>query len=348
MTLRVDQYRVAFIVIVLLSLWDIYHVTYGKVFDISAFLIVIIYFLVYPRFRFDNPLFIFSWLPFMALGWFADPKAQIGIMMGMGFYFFFSSVKANLNGAIFSIICFIFACQLIDAVAFFGFGRVLSFYPDIFLEKRNYDGSSFFRPTGVFAEANAISVTMLMLLGSLDDQFNRFRKALVIVIISMAMSFSLFGMGAALLLIIQSLVARNSMTIILLTLLTLLTVVLIVSEGNISLPYLEIFTNRVKNLGDDPSAIARFGLNNNYGLDVFLPQGFTTKNSEGHYYAANGMLSLLYATGGFFPLLLLFYYRGANGPRGYLIYSLVLMSNPIYTSGLFWAFLAISFKRRAP
>ena len=269
----------------------------------------------------------------------------MGIVMGFFFYTYFSSIRkeVNLDNVIVIILRVIILLQLLDGFAFFGLGKQLVFYPDVFLDKRNYDGSVFFRPTGVFAEANALSLTVLILLGMLDCDWRKRNDIVLPAIMSLALSFSLYGMFSAITLTVVFVLAqRKFLHAAVLGVLGTLCIVYIAQSG---LPYVDIFEGRLRNLESDPSADARLGLSHSYGLDIIIPQGFTTSAEGVSRYAANTVLNTGYAMGIFFPLFIFFCYRRAVTLGHFVIISLILVSHSFYTYGLFWAFFGLSHRR---
>jgi len=333
-----------FSILTLISLWDVYHLVYGKIFDIISFGLICLYLIFSKKLSLDlNDNFVIAFFFISIVAIFIDPMAQMGVLIGIITYIFFRSLKINLSSIVFLVLILLFFLQLVDLMYYFLFDHALSFYSEGFMAKRNYDGSNFFRPTGVFAEANALSVSVIMLYGMISKNFKNYKLITIIVLLSLGISLSLFGFFSAIVIALLFAFENHSFKKSLLLLLTLMILIL---EIIISLGFLPIILERLTNFQEDPSFIARLGLNIEYSLDVLIPKGFATDPAVMDRHAANGFLSLFYATGIFLPLFIYFYFKSACDLRRKVLYFLILLSNPLFTTALFWAFLARTRKGR--
>lgn len=336
-----------FSIILLLCLWDVYHVTVGKVWDIAAFVMMIAYFIRFPKIRSfsEKDLFLILSFGLAVIGLFSDPAAQAGITIGFVAYFFFREINQNLENVITALIFLFVSFQILDAVAFFGFGHVLQFYPDWFLAKRNYDGGEFFRPTGVFAEANALAVTMLVLFSMISTRAGIYFYTKLVVILSLAFSFSLFGLGSAVVLLIYSIYESRSIQFKVFIIIAISSSLFFLH--GYEMPYIDIFVDRLADIKSDPSFVARFNLLAEYGIDVLLPSGYLTNPEVMNYHAANQALSIFYASGMLFPFVVFGYLYLAPDLRRLIIYGLLLIANPLFTTALFWCMLGYNRSMKA-
>ncbi|MEY8216046.1 MAG: hypothetical protein RPR97_16370 [Colwellia sp.] len=330
----------------LFLLWDIYHIQYGKVFDIAGILIVLFTFVMNLKglMRIENNkyyLLVFM-LPFVLLGFMYESyQESLVILIGFITVLVFSNIPDELLKLklLKFAVCFLILAQIIQFIYFYNSGINLVFYPtSIFSEPRNFDGVDFFRASGVMAEANALVTTlMLLVVGILNIKGQVDKKLSVLIIFSLVISKSFFGW----LLIPFFMYASNCFSYRQVFGVGLAAILVFVLYIDVS-----VFIYRIENFSDDPSFQARLGIDTiqNSFFYLLVPGGFSSADTS--KIAVNGFIYLFNAMGMFALIFIFLMYRLLNCKRAFLIFMLTLLSYQFFTMQLFWAVIGLVSSRR--
>lgn len=330
----------------LFLLWDIYHLKYGKVFDIAGIIVVFFIFILNLKnklkLKINKCNLLIFMVPFIIIGLlFENLQDSIVILLGFATVTIFSTLQDKpvkvkiLEAAIY----FLIITQIIQFVYFYTFGVNLIFYPtSIFAEPRNFDGSNFFRASGIMAEANALVTTlMLLILGILNAEGHIKKTLFFPIIFSLIISKSFFGW----LLIPFIMYAANCFSLSQILSVSISSIFIFIYYIDMS-----IFIYRIENFTDDPSFQARLGLNSisSSFVNLLIPEGFSSSSTS--KIAANGFMYLLNGMGIFAFVFIFFMYKLLNCHRAFLVFILTLMSYQVFTMQLFWAVIGLTSSRK--
>lgn len=167
---------------------------------------------------------------------------------------------------------------------------------------------NYFRPSGVFQEPNAYCTVMFTLLYLCLFINNRNYLIEILGILSLIITQSLWGFGAALLLIFLLYNLKVLFKPLLFLLFFIFLLYFIFQDQSNNIIESSITIGRILNIENDPSRAARYGSMNNIKLDEFLffGHGIDTQNFQS--IAANGFGFLLYSFGLIGMILMAFYF----------------------------------------
>jgi hypothetical protein len=243
------------IVFFLFLLWDNYFIYFGKIFDILGIALVLTWMLSkQPAIYLSNNIkavIVFYWgtlLPVAAYN--ADYFYFILFACSLCVFLYFTVYPVSPD-TVERILIALIIFQIVDVIHFLIFDKTIQIFPvSLFGEKTNDVG--FFRPIGIFYEANAYATTFLYL--SLYLMLCGKSKILNYSGISMVASLSLFGVVAGFfqLYVISSWRKRALLIGVMSALITYLFYV--------SFQFIDIVLYRLANYASDPSFGARLGI----------------------------------------------------------------------------------------
>lgn len=248
----------------------------------------------------------------------------------------------------------------IQYATFYVFGHVIdlhspvgAIHPRIFNEDLG-----FFRAAGLFQEPNSLCLT-LFLLGVLRAAMWEGRQAYILGLIALTMvaSESLWGFGAAVLLLGMSITGRPlklypETWAVIGVVLTGAVVVALVIPGSYGELFSDVTVGRILNIGQDPSAYARYRIPDPWwtGIDTLLGGGISTNDFQARF-GANGISFYLYSFGilGFF-FFLFWIFQQAGQKRRLIVVSVLfaMTSYPLFTYAIWWAWLGALMAIAAP
>ncbi len=362
----VMPFSISFLTILLFTMWDIYLVQIGlRVLDFIA-LGVLFFWLFWNllsnmgRITFQSgkiitpillSVFTILWGLVGIISSVENIKPIMGFALGVGIYFFYYSVMLDRYSLdkVFNIIIIIHACYLIlQFIFYYATGIMLNFFAFMgTLEPRAI--SSIFRPTGLYLEPSAYSVSILMLLTAKFLISKSFDKVTIFALATIFLTLSFWGIVAGFIFII-CFSKKNLKFIITLILLICAIVFTIFFIDNPFLISHDTPWMRLQNLSDDSSLYARFG-----GLIDFADGGsqFDTVhllfgsgiNNDYLDFGSSGIGFLINATGivGLFLFLFIISLDVPRGKKfvtiGFII--LFMIAAPIFTTLFWWLFLAL-------
>jgi hypothetical protein len=337
----------------LLSLFDLYFLKYGRIFDIigiSFFLFYILFFNKFPKKISNNEFIILLSLLFLFL--LLPPIFKNYLTHGfvlVGFCCFVIVRRLNTNIIrlnLFRLIIILIALQCIDYVAYKFFDSSIFYFDNkIILDVlRGYE-TNYFRPSGFFREANSFATVLTLLYMSLCRDSLPSLKLSALVIFSLILSNTMFGMGAAVIILILNLYKLK--TFFLLKIFFVLFFILIIFTFST-----DILFYRFYNFVNEGSIHARLNLFNydKFNLvKLLIPSGFISLNLQGIYdkdqlFGVNGF-SFIFDGIGLFAFF--FYFIILNRLKfipGFLFLSLNL-TYYIYLNFLFYFVMAIYFPK---
>lgn len=271
-------------------------------------------------------------------------KPVFGILMGVAVFGYFYSIRVDDRSVskVLSILIVIHASYLIIQYFYYQvFGIVLNIYEILGTEPRAL--SSIFRPTGLFLEPAAYSVSMLILLTLRMFIIKRFDAITYMGVGTIFLTLSAWGLIAVV--IVLLIFTKNNTKIFILAAVLVMFIALPSTEG-ISAP--DSPWSRFINLGEDSSAIVRYG-----GLVGDVKDTLSFNNlwfgkgisNEYHKFGSNGMAYILNAGGllSFCIFLMLLILFASSGRRivTLVIILLFMTAAPIWTTMYWWWFLAL-------
>jgi len=261
----------------------------------------------------------------------SSPLSSLSVIAGLVSYSFFKNIDVKSSSISLVFLLFV-ALQLIEIVYFMATKESLQFFPsEYFLPKRNYDGESFFRPVGLFSEANALATTFLLF--GFCFYIRRLGFHLLLAAVCSIVSLSIYGV-----LVCAVLITLFLHTLKIHWLLKGKLLVVLIASLFYFFYSNPTFVYRAINFEADPSVKSRMGL----GIFdfKFIPNGFDP-NSAGAY-GGNVFIFLNYSLGIFFVVYIFYLLKAFKFEFGFLLFLCTLMvSYQMYTTQLFWAMLGI-------
>ena len=271
-------------------------------------------------------------------------KPIFGILMGVAVFSYFYSIRLDDRSVakVLSILIVIHASYLIIQYLYYQvFGIVPNIYE--FLGTEPHALSSIFRPTGLFLEPASYSVSILILLTLRIFIIKRFDAITYIGVGTIFLTLSVWGLIAVV--IVLLIFTKNNTKIFIIAAALVMFIALPFTEG-ISAPDSPL--SRLINLGEDSSAIARYGglvgdVKNTLSFNnLWFGKGISNEYIE---FGSSGMAFILSAGGlfGFCIFLLLLFLFAPSGRRivTLVIILLLMTAAPIWTTMYWWWFLAL-------
>ena len=192
------------LVFFLISLYDLYFVKYGRVFDLVGIFFFFLYVLIYQQFPnkisyneffiFLGILFLFFFLPLQLKNFLTH-----GVVF-VGFVIFIIARRLNtdiLRICLKNLIIILIIFQVVDYISHKLFDIALFAFDESIITKnlRGYY-TNYFRPAGFFTETNAFaSLLVLLYLSQIKENQLPSLKLSAIIILSLFLSNSMFGAG---------------------------------------------------------------------------------------------------------------------------------------------------------
>ena len=340
-------------VIFLLSLFDLYFVKYGRIFDIigiSFFLFYALFFNKFPKKISNNEFIILLSLLFLFL--LLPPIFKNYLTHGfvlVGFCCFVIIRRLNTNIIrlnLFRLIIILITLQYIDYISYkFFYSSLFYFDNKIILDVlRGYE-TNYFRPSGFFREANSFAtVITLLYLSQCKDSLPSLKLS-ALVVSSLILSNTMFGMGVAVIIFILSLYKLKNF--FLLKIFFILFFILLIFTFST-----DILFYRFYNFVNEGSLHARLNFLNydKFNLiKLLIPSGFHSLNLDGVYdkdqlFGVNGFSFIFDGIGlytFFFYFIILKKLKFIPG----VFFLLLNLSYYIYLNFLFYFVMAIYFPK---
>jgi hypothetical protein len=343
----------------LFLLHDLYYAGFGRIGDYLALLIAFpLNFILKPLLKNSYvthellflSIIIFPWLFIGVIfndAFLAVAAMAIGalVIFPITFSLFDSTFRSIIERLIYILILFSSLIMAIEIVIFY----LLGFQIDITgtlggLEARGWNrGLGYFRPSGIYQEPNAFATAMFCMLSICAFAQRRNFYIEIFGIVMIVMSKSLWGFGAAALLI-YLLYGLRWIFIIGLLFSSMIPVILLFFQGYIDgFVDSSITMRRLLNLDRDASAAMRYGMLDNIPLDYtfWIGNGIDTLRFQS--YAANGIAFVLFCFGAVGSFLLFFYIFFISKLNHRVVLSILfsLSTFPTTSYMFFWAYLAI-------
>lgn len=280
-------------------------------------------------------------------------KPIVGFTLGFLIFCSFHLIKISKQTIVYctSVVIIVHASYFtLQLVYFYLFGDVLNIYSGIGLEPRAL--SVIFRPTGLYLEPASYSVSMLMLLALRASLIGRFDRLFYIVILTIFLSVSLWGVAVS---VIFLLFALRSTALLAMPFIAGFALVGFLFQDNeiVSQILDDFLLERIRNLGVDNSTQDRYGalldqseLGGSYWVAIF-GKGIS---NEYHIFGSNGLAFLL-SSGGLMGLLifvglLILLNRGPNLIAKLTILAIFLTAAPLWNTFFWWFWLALFLKAK--
>jgi hypothetical protein len=340
----------------LLSMWDVYFQQLGlRVLDLIG-IGLLFFWMLWASFRTRNFQILFLMIFWsLVLGIVGvirsmeNVKPTAGILMGVAVFCYFYSIRLDWRSVekMLSIVIEIHASYLIFQYLYYkNFGIVLNAYGFLGGEEPRAL-SSIFRPTGLFLEPAAYSVSMLMLLTLRIFITKVFDKLTFLALGSIFLTLSLWGWICSIIFILMF----SRRNIVLFVAVTIAILFIFVAFAFIDSDWIKASDNpwsRLMRLGDDSSANVRFaGLisDDTYTLtsiNLWFGQGIS---NDYHDFGSNG-LAFIVSAGGLFGTSVFIILLSTLIPRSrkFIILAFILLymtAAPMFTMAFWWFWLAL-------
>ncbi len=288
---------------------------------------------------------------YVIIGLFADSenaKTGIGFLLGIIIFMLFYMLPIErkfLHRVTGYIIALHVLALMIQLTAYYATGILINFHAVIGLEPRLL--AAFFRPAGLFQEPAhyALNLLLLLLLRNRVGR-GRFEKVDGIGLLSILLTFSLWGAGAALLFVTAM---RPRIAVLLVPVLFIVGTLIVATIGIDEFPVLLMFQERLGNLGADGSALARYGgasdILQGWASDPALWFGRGINSDFVNFGGANGLSFILNSFGLLGSVLLCLAYAATmqqgGGMKLVLFVFIILTATPVWTFMMFWSWLAL-------
>ena len=344
-----------FILIFFPFLWD-YYIFSLRIFDIISFFIIIfitMLTIIKKSKKITAPPKILFFLSFIVLyatfGLLVsqDFRSFLGIIMGVIYFALLPSIISSEN------IMRIMRIVLIVMVSAF---LIQFVYAQLFNDIINYhsltggvprlESGRGLRSSGLFLEPTSYvtTLTMILIIQFISKKFGRLE---FIGIITMYLSMSFFAYFAAtILLFIYMYGLKENMNMrwflfLFLFIFTVLSVFVWIFSDLVNIFFIE----RLINISEDPSVIARFGFFSNFNFDnsiIFFGHGLSSFNSG--FFGYSGLGSLL-SNFGIFGIFIFIFIFISVFRRNFLLagtgFSIILMAGPLWTYLVLWSWFSM-------
>ena len=342
------------IVFFLLSLFDLYFVKYGRVFDVMGIFLFFFYVLLCKKFpkKISNNEFIILLLILILL-LLLPPIFKNYLTHGVllfGFICFMVIRRLNANIIrlnLFRLTIILITIQLIDYISYYYFNTELFNYNDDIIKHqlRGY-GTDYFRPSGFFREANSFASLLILLYFSQCKDSLPSLKLSALVIFSLILCNSMFALGTATIIVIFYLFSSKVTLFIKIFLISFFIIIFFYFSTD------RLFY-RFENFSDEVSLQARLNLFNydNFNLiKLFIPSGFNSIDSEGisdkdQLFGLNGF-SFVFDGIGLFAFFFYFLVLKRLNLFSGVLFLLLNITYHIYLNFLFYFVIAIYFQKK--
>jgi hypothetical protein len=338
----------------LLSLFDLYFIKYGRVFDVMGISLFFFYVLLCKKFPkgISNNEFIIL-LSLLILLLLLPPTFKNYLTHGVilfGFICFIAIRRLNTNIIrlnLFRLIIILITFQLIDYISYYYFNTELFNFSDNIIKHqlRGY-GTDYFRPSGLFRESNSFASLLTLLYFSQCRDSLPSLKLSSLVIFSLILSNSMFALGTATIISIFYLFNSRIYFFIKIFFIAFYIIVFLYFSTD------TIFY-RFENFSDEVSLRARLNLFNydNFNLiKLFIPSGFNSIDSEGisdkdQLFGLNGF-SFVFDGIGLFAFFFYFLVLKRLNLFSGVLFLLLNITYHIYLNFFFYFVIAIYFQKK--
>lgn len=267
------------LVFFLISLYDLYFVKYGRVFDLVGIFFFFLYVLIYQQFPnkisyneffiFLGILFLFFFLPLQLKNFLTH-----GVVF-VGFVIFIIARRLNtdiLRICLENLIIILIIFQVVDYISHKLFDIALFAFDESIITKnlRGYY-TNYFRPAGFFTETNAFaSLLVLLYLSQIKENQLPSLKLSTIIILSLFLSNSMFGAGMGFIILFIALFKSQIPLFLKIFILIFLIILFFIFSS-------DVLIYRFENFMQEGSLHVRLNLTNyhkfNY-LSLIFPSGF--------------------------------------------------------------------------
>lgn len=203
---------------------------------------------------------------------------------------------------------------------------------------------NYFRPSGLFQEPNAYCATTFCLISLCMFQQKRNYWVEIFGMVSIAITESLWGFGAVILLIYMLYGFRKLAFALSVASAIAILVFALAGWDSESLVDRSVTLTRIINIEDDPSRQGRFGSSDNVVNDIYLYIGHGIDSQNFQSIAANGIVFLIYGFGVvFLPIILVATVYLFKPNRNVLISTAFLLTTfPAFAYMYFWCWLGLA------
>jgi hypothetical protein len=358
------------VILFFFTLWDFYFGEYAqgyRLFEIYGFIFLIIYegfvFFNFKKIslsksfkRNSSYLFIFilvfliGGLRGIANDWNNFFKPCLGIFLGLLTFLFFYLREFKLNILIFYLSALIYIhvfLLTIQCIIFYTFNYLINFHELIGVDPRVF--GEIFRPSGLFQEPAHFALFTFMLFSLRYQIVRKFDLVGYIALFGMLLSFSFFSYLTVVIYI--AFIFRKNIKLVILFALFLF--ILFSISNIINIEGLSYILDRVNNFSNDNSFIARYSglenilvFSNNFPYSI-LGVGLT---NDYLFLGSSGLGFILNAIGllGFSILIWDLWRLAKKGNRlnFIVIFFLIMLATPLWTSLFFWAWIGLMLNPR--
>jgi len=358
------------ITLFLFTLWDFYFGEYAqgyRLFEIYGFIFLIIYeaFVFFNLkkislskiFRQNSTyLYIFALVFFIgglhgiANDWNNFFKPCLGICIGLLTFLFFYLREFKINILIFYLSALIYIhvfLLIIQCIVFYAHNYLINFHELIGVDPRVF--GEIFRPSGLFQEPAHFALFTFMLFSLRYQIIRKFDLVGYIALFGMLLSFSFFSYLTVI--IYVAFIFRKNIKLVLLFALFLF--ILVSTPNIINIEGLSYILDRVNNFSNDNSFVARYsGLENILVLTNNFPYSIVGVGLTNDYLilGSSGLAFILNAIGllGFSILIWDLWRLAKKGNRlnFIVIFFLIMLATPLWTSLFFWAWIGLMLNPR--
>lgn len=338
------------LVFFLISLYDLYFVKYGRVFDLVGIFFFFLYVLIYQQFpnKISNNeffiilgiLFLFFFLPLQLKNFLTH-----GVVF-VGFVIFIIARRLNtdiLRICLKNLIIILIIFQVVDYISHKLFDIALFAFDESIITKnlRGYY-TNYFRPAGFFTETNAFaSLLVLLYLSQIKGNQLPSLKLNVIIILSLFLSNSMFAAGMGFIILFIALFKSQIHLFLKIFILTFLIILFFIFST-------DVLIYRFENFMQEGSLHVRLNLTNYHKFDylsLIFPSGFhhldeNLMSNKDQLFGINGF-SFIFDGLGLFAIFFYFFMFKKLKFIPSLLFLLLNITYHIYLHFLFYFVMAV-------
>jgi hypothetical protein len=338
------------LVFFLISLYDLYFVKYGRVFDLVGIFFFFLYVLIYQQFpnKISNNeffiilgiLFLFFFLPLQLKNFLTH-----GVVF-IGFVIFIIARRLNtdiLRICLKNLIIILIIFQVVDYISHKLFDIALFAFDESIITKnlRGYY-TNYFRPAGFFTETNAFaSLLVLLYLSQIKGNQLPSLKLSVIIILSLFLSNSMFAAGMGFIILFITLFKSQIHLFLKIFILTFLIILFFIFST-------DVLIYRFENFMQEGSLHVRLNLTNYHKFDylsLIFPSGFhhldeSLMSNKDQLFGINGF-SFIFDGLGLFAIFFYFFMFKKLKFIPSLLFLLLNITYHIYLHFLFYFVMAV-------
>jgi hypothetical protein len=335
-----------FLIIFSLSLNEFYHEQYGRFFDYLA-LILIFPLIVIRNYKIKDLSLFFFFAPFIFFGLINNqilPSLAVlsGVIIIRLFYNEYTFLNIEFINVLEIVIAIHVAAFVIQIILFYVFKlpfSIIDLFPTLQASRTYNSGLDIIRPGGLMMEPNSYAANIFMLSFISYKLRKKLNTVVIIALISVPFTTSLWGIALFLILIYLYSSFRFKLVIGVLLFLALNYLIFFLEDSITYIRLLQILEDPMS----DNSIVTRLGLNSDRQnidiLSLIFGHGINSTMFQ-DFGGGNGYSYMVYCFGIIGTLALLLWFYFSNGLKMLILFLLFNFTFPYFSYLIFWLFMS--------